>query len=229
MRFNDALFALAGSGGAPALTLPTAGLIAAWDARVGVTESGGKVSSWVDTAGTYDAVQAGPGAQPTLVSVGIGGKSVIRFASADSSRLVASLSDATTSWTVYAVIKATTTGTEVWWATGSIYLANRVGHLRLHDGASRVLGASVDTAEHVSCVVLDGVTSHAQHYLDGSADGAGVTYTPRAIVSPLSIGASDTGVFPADIDYASLVIYDGAHDLGERNAVHAYITQEWGV
>jgi hypothetical protein len=40
-------------------------LLAFWDARYGITESGGLVSSWVDRKHGYDAVQATDAAKPT--------------------------------------------------------------------------------------------------------------------------------------------------------------------
>jgi len=233
MLRGRAIAGVAGSGAA-LLTLPTTNLLAAWDARQGVTDVGaGKVSSWIDYHGNYDAAQGTSIDQPIIVTGALGGQDAIRFRAAFTERLVvASMANASTAQTFYTVVATTepaATQTIFNVETGQLTLQNRVASVTLSDGAVRTVAAETLNGTHLSCLVCDGVGT-ATHYRNGVADSAGAVYTPRVIGGRFAIGgvvASTIGAFDGDI--AALFVYTAAHDASARAAVEAYVLQEWGV
>ena len=212
------------------LTLPSANLLASWDARVGVTEAGTGVSSWVSSPGSYDAVQATDAKRPSLVASALGGKPVIRFTGANADALiVTSMSDASTSYTIYMVANITTPSSQViFWdsQSGRIFLdGDGVSSRRYFDGTYRTIGGA-PSGTHAFTTVIAGTT--VTGYEDGVSTGSSAC-TARSIGGKFAIGANVYASNNPTCDIASLFVYTAAHDSTQRAAVHAYIAQEWGV
>ena len=226
-----AIMACAQAGGAP-LTLPTTNLLAAWDARVGVTEAGTGVSSWVSSPGSYNVAQGTDAKRPSLVTGVINGHPVVRFTRANGDFLsVNPLTNAATNYTFYLVLSAVTPAAlECLFdsTTGRLRLNNNPTTIQLDDGTARTIRASALNSTGVLCVVCDGTGTTVTGYLNGTAM-LSATLSPKSLGGVFAIGSTFAGTATASMDLAALYIYTAAHDATARAAVHAYTSQEWAL
>lgn len=211
------------------LTLPTANLIAAYDARAGVTDDGsGLCSAWADQSGNgFTASQGTSGKRPTITTTG--GFASLQFDGSADALVATGLSAAAGIKTVYAVVNPTTVGSAYRFlidiASGRLgfgILAS--GKWGAFDGADRDSGITAATGlQRLSTEVVTGSSRVWRNGTVGSTTGW--TASP-ALGGAVAIGAfSNAGVLYFAGHVCALYIYGAARDT----AVEAYITQEWGV
>lgn len=213
------------------LTLPTTSLLAAWDARIGVTEAGTGVSSWVDYHASINAAQSTDSKRPTLTPSSIGGHPTIDFNGSTDALLFASgLSSSGSAHTFYILLNVVSlSGAKVLFdaLTGRWQPYTNGTSLIVQDsGGARTLG-TISTGVQVLSIVASGASS-VSAYTGSTLIGTSAS-TNTALGGASSIGANNAGAFSSPHKYAAVYVYDAAHDATARAAVRAYITQEWGV
>jgi len=214
------------------LTLPTTNLLAAWDARVGVTNVSGACSAWADQSGNgWNASQGTAGSRPTITTTG--GFPSLLFDGTSHWLGVPGINAAAGVKTLYVVQNATSTPNNyrVFWdsTTGRLQVGGgSVGagpQYSVFDGADRNSGVTVTTG-------LSRLT-----YQHGLAGGMrfwrnGVAATPVAVVAnkPIGgvsvIGSHNSG---AASFYPGHILFLAIYTAARNTAVEDYITQEWGV
>jgi hypothetical protein len=211
------------------LTLPTANLIAAYDARAGVTNDGsGLCSAWADQSGNgFNATQGTSGKRPTITTTG--GFASLQFDGSADALGFSSLSASAGVKTIYAVVNPTTVGS----AYRFLFDANAgrlgfgilaSGKWGVFDGIDRDSGITAATGlQRLSTEV---VTGSSRVWCNGTA-GAATGWTASPALNVVSaVGAFyNAGVFYFAGHICALYIYGAARNT----AVEAYITQEWGV
>lgn len=220
-----AIMAAAGSS-APVLTLPTANLLAAWDARAGVTNVSGACSAWADQSGNgFHATQGTAGARPLITTSD--GYASLRFdGTADWLNATGMTATAGTK-TVYAVIKSNfaTFGGIFFSQTPVVFLGSYLNRYYGFDGALRDTGMSVTTTRQVCTYQIS--AGQLAFWRNGVAATPTVwSGSSLAIGGGVGIGAAYTGAanFLA-CDLHALFVYNAARNTD----VEDYIFQEWGV
>lgn len=208
------------------LTLPTANLLAAYDARVGVTNVAGACSAWADQSGNGWHASQGTAAARPLISTADGYASLL-FDGTNDLLSVPSITSAAGPKTVYAVSKPTTvTGAHTFFHSTTGVLANAIlsGSYQANDGTWwRSTG------------VAGVLTRHRVAYQTQSGDFSfwknGVAATPKTWVGTVpiggatAIGANAGGAWFFSGHILFLAVYNATRNLD----VEDYITQEWGV
>jgi len=213
--------------GAPALTLPTANLLAAWDARLGVTNVSGACSAWADQSGNGKHLTQGAGAaRPAITTVD--GYAALNFNGVNNYMVPTSLTAATGVKTIYAVIKPTSDATRralIDIQTGRILLGTNLSKYAGHDGADRDTGVAISTSrQRVTYQVQSG---NFAFWLNGTpatttAWAAGAT----AIGAGVAVGAQYAA---SAFFFSGHILFLAIYTAARNTAVEAYITQEWGV
>jgi len=206
------------------LTLPTANLLAAWDARAGVTNVSGACSAWADQSGNgFHATQGTAGSRPTI-STADGHPSLLFNGSS------AFLSVGTMPIlgggirSVYAVVKlVTTTGTRIVFyntGAGTFYCGHTASKYAMYDVAWRSSGIGVSTA--LSRLTYSGQSGSSQIWR-GVTAGAVTGFNSLSAASAGHIGG-------AGADYlAGHILWLGVYNAARNTAVEAYLLQEFGV
>lgn len=206
---------------APPLTLPTTGLLAAWDARVGVTNVSGACSAWADQSGNgWHASQGTAGNRPSISTAD--GYASLLFNGTNSSLKVPSITASAGVRTVYAVVKPTTLRGIFDTQTGRL-LAGGVSTYRLFDTAFRDSAVSVTTTRQR--VTYQQGSSLFSFWRNGVAATPVVCGANTAIGGASRIGSDYSGAYVTNGHILALFIYTAARNT----AVEDYITQEWGV
>jgi hypothetical protein len=182
-------------------------LLAYWDARYGITESGGLVSSWVDRKHGYDAVQATEASKPSW-----DGEWVTADSNDDDQLTLAALpsgipSGATPSWDWFAVdmLDAASSQTVGGWGGASSITGRRItttssGRFQsaVGNGSSTVGATNPSTStvlgRHVLCAKVSATETEMV------VDGMGMT--PVAVVP--STGTSRLRFFSSPYNTANL-------------------------
>ena len=211
------------AGGAP-LTLPTTNLLAAYDARVGVTNVSGACSAWADQSGNgYHASQGTAGARPTI-STSDGYASLLFDGTADWLSVPSMALSAGGTRTVYSVVKqVATSGTRIVFYVGStpvFYCGHQTNYI-MYDGTFRDSGIALNTA--MCRLTFEATAGASQVWRDGTAGTARGYSTLPAASGTRGIGGAGGDYFSGHI--LAIFIYEAARNT----AVEAYITQEWGV
>ena len=211
------------------LTLPTTGLLAAYDARAGVTDVSGACSAWADQSGNgWHASQGTAGNRPTITTDG--GYASLLFDGTSDNLIVPSITSSASAKCVYAVFRRTGvasshralfdaqgTGTRLF--AGQITTSN----WGLLDTVDRDSGIAPDTTMHRGAFECQSGASRV--YIGGVAGAATGWTANTAIGGTVRIGSdfAGTGRFLGHIFF--LAVYNAARNT----AVEDYITQEWGV
>ena len=210
------------------LTLPTANLLAAYDARAGVTDDGsGLCSAWADQSGNgFNATQGTSGDRPTITTTS--GFASLFFDGADWLNATGMTASAGIK-SIYAVVNPTAVGSAYRFvldvATGRLaFGVLSSGNLGLFDTTDRSSGITATTGlQRLSTEVVTGSSRVWRNGTVGSTTGWTAS---SAIGGTVAIGRSSGGAqffFTGHI--LALYIYGAARNT----AVEAYITQEWGV
>jgi len=226
MLAHAGLIAQAGAS-APLLTLPTANLLAAWDARAGVTNISGACSAWADQSGNgFHATQATPPNRPTISTSG-GTPSLLFDGTNDN--LLSLATSAAGVHTVYAVINPTSD-------SGARTLLGRTTNLDgvgawngLHQGndgsAWRSTGVTYASGRQRVVYQMSAGASGLLFWKNGSAATPATWAANPACDGSVYIGCTSPATWSYLGHLFALFIY-----TGPRNPdVEAYITQEWGV
>ena len=215
--FGQGVMATTGS----RLTLPTANLLAAWDARLGVTNVSGACSAWADQSGHgFHASQSTAGNRPTI-STADGCASLLW--NGTNSTMQASVTATSGPRTVYAVVKPTTLRGIFDTQSGRLFVGATGDLHRISDTGLRDTGVAVSTSlQQVTYQHSGGTFTFWRNgtQLASLACGANV-----AIGSACRIGSDYAGTAVTSGHILFLAIYSGTRNT----AVEAYITQEWGV
>lgn len=203
------------------LTLPTTNLLAAYDARVGVTDVSGACSAWADQSGNgWHASQGTAGNRPTI-STADGYASLLW--NGTNSTMQASVTATSGPRTVYAVVKPTTLRGIFDTQSGRLFVGATGDLHRIYDTGLRDTGVAVSTSrQRVTYQHSGGTFTFWRNgtQLASLACGANV-----AIGSACRIGSDYAGTAVTSGHILFLAIYSGTRNTD----VEAYITQEWGV
>jgi len=218
--------ATAQAGGAP-LTLPTANLIAAYDARVGVTDVSGACSAWADQSGNgWHATQGTAGQRPTISSSG-GTPSLLFDGTNDN--LLSLATSAAGVHSVYAVIDPTADGGArmiIGGATNLVGIGALSGFHQGNDG-SAWRSTGVTYASGRQCVVyqMSAGASGLLFWKNGAAATPATWAANPACDGSVYIGC----VSPATWTFNGHILFLAIYNASRNTAVDEYITQEWGV
>jgi len=210
------------------LTLPTTNLLAAYDARVGVTNVSGACSAWADQSGNgWNASQGTAGSRPTITTTG--GFASLLFDGTSDWMLIPSISAAAGPRTVYAVEnKVTATGLQFLFdtSTGRWAVGTGATNYSAFDGAFRSSGTAQTsglcrlTYQHVGTAF-----NFWKNGVAGSANPATIG-AQKAIGGTSVIGANYLG---SGERLNGHLLFLAIYNAARNTAVEAYITQEWGV
>ena len=213
------------AGGAP-LTLPTANLLAAYDARVGVTNVAGACSAWADQSGNgWHATQGTAGSRPTITTTE--GFASLQFDGTADFLNIPSITASAGTKALYCVQSQTTFGgyrAMFDSATGRLFCGALVsGNLGLYDTTDRSSGISAAVGlSRVTFTCGGGASRVWRGATAGTATGWGAD---SAIGGTTRIGGGSAGGLSFGGHILALFIYNAARNT----AVEDYITQEWGV
>ena len=232
-----AIIASAGAS-APPLTLPTANLLAALEARTGVTTVSSKVSAWAGAHGTSVSASQGTDAKrPTLVTISGGaldGKAAVRGDGVNDIMTLSGLTASAGPVTAYFV--------------GAHAAPSGVSFARWLDSQSGRLSFGIVSDDYAITRIADGrfttlvpgalagrVTFRASSSL-GRLWVGDTEETAVGIGADVALGGTST-IFSnfADssgwsaLDLVAVYVYTAAHDAAARATVWDYIAQEYGV
>ena len=218
----------AGGGPPPPLTLPTANLIAAWDARLGVTNVSGACSAWADQSGNgKDATQSTAGSRPAI-STADGYASLLFDGTADT-LITPSITATTGVKTIYAVTKLNavpTTYRTVFSPGGTLFgIVPSVGNYGIYETADRSSGITSTTSRtRLEYEILyTGGTTRTR--VNGTAGPSHLWLGTGAIGSG-SIGAFNGGT---NHFWNGHIFFLAIYAAARSTAVTDYIFQEFGV
>lgn len=219
-------FARAMMFGSSRLTLPTTNLLAAWDARLGVTNVSGACSAWADQSGNgFHATQGTAGSRPAVSSTG-GYPSLLFDGSND--HLVAPVVASSGVKTVYAVTNPTvdssprillrgTTGLDGVGAFNSLYQGNDAVGWR-SSGVAYATGL-----QRVAYQVAAGASGF-------NFWKNGVASTPASWTTSPSFTSAYIGTTaPSFWAYSGHILFLAIYNATRNAAVEAYLQQEFGV
>ena len=212
---------------APVLTLPTANLIAAWDARAGVTNVSGACSAWADQSGNgFHGTQATAAERPTISTSG-GTPSLLFDGTNDNLQSLAT--SAAGVHTVYAVINPTSDSNPRTLLGGSTNLVCVGAVSGLHQGNDGVGWRSTG-------VTYASGRQRVVYQMSAGASGLlfwknGAAATPATwAANPACDGSVYIGCFsPTTWSYLGHLFALFIYNAARNTAVESYITQEWGV
>lgn len=225
MLAHAGLIAQAGAS-APLLTLPTANLLAAWDARVGVTNVSGACSAWADQSGNgWHALQGTAGQRPAISTSG--GTPSLRFNGTNHWLSVASIAASAGTKTIYAVVDpAFDAGSRaiIDINVGRLFCGGYQSKYQGFDGSWRDTGVAVTTGrQRLEYQVATGALSF---WKDGSAATPVAWGTAPAIGGGCAIGSAYLG---NSLFFSGHILWLGVYTAARNTAVGAYLTQEYGV
>lgn len=221
---SRAIMAAAGSS-APVLTLPTTGLLEAWDARSGVTEAGTGVSSWVGLHAGVTMAQSTDARRPSLTTTG--GFASVLFNGTSDFLTTTGLSAVAGPRTIYAVMNPLSTASRTYFdcQTGRLLLGGSGGVYVVNDGSVR--SSSISIATGLQLITVEHSSSFVSTWKDGTGGAPVACGANKALGGTSSIGANyvGTGSTCHDGHMLFLAVYSATRNTD----VEAYIAQEWGV
>ena len=214
------------AGGAP-LTLPTTNLLAAYDARVGVTNVAGACSAWADQSGNgWHASQGMAGSRPTITTTG--GFASLQFDGTADFLNVPSITASAGTKTIYAVISPT------WDASIRIIMDIQTGRMlsgvntskyQAFDGSWRDTG--VTAASGLQRVTYEAATGALSFWKGGTPATPAAWTSGPAVGGSVLIGAAFNG--GGSLFFQGHILFLAIYTAARNTAVESYITQEWGV
>ena len=221
-----AIMAVAGAS-APALTLPTTNLLAAWDARAGVTDVSGACSAWADQSGNgWHASQVIAGNRPAI-SIANGFPSLL-FDGVNDTLSVPGINATAGPKSVYAVVSPLTYGGvyrglfDV--QTGRMFCGSlpsvKWGMYDTADRDSGIAGTSV-----LQRLAFTSIAGSSRVYKNGTA-GTATGWTADSVIGgAVNIGSRWSGT----LHFSGHILFLAVYNAARNTAVEDYITQEWGV
>ena len=207
------------------LTLPTANLLAAYDARVGVTNVAGACSAWADQSGNgWNASQGTAGARPAISSTG--GFASLLFDGTSDFLNIAGITAAAGTKTVYAVVNPSAD------ASPRVLLGGATAYNGV--GALSSLHMANDTIwRNTGVAYASGLQRVAYETRSGSLLfwKNGVAATPAAwAADPAFAGTLRIGCISASTwSYLGHILWLGIYTAARNTAVEDYLLQEFGV
>ncbi len=216
------------------LTLPTTNLIAAWDARAGVTNVSGACLAWADQSGNgVHLLQGTEGRRPTVSTTG--GMASLLFDGTDDFLGGTNTDSAGSVRTVYAVVNPTSAGgyrTIVAAGSSPYYACGGFGPYAVYEGVLRNTSLTYATGlqrlSYQWSRVVSGDVRRISFWKNGVAEAPVAITSETFSYTNVRVGAAVNGVTPQwafQGHILFLAIYSGTRD----ESVEAYITQEWGV
>ena len=209
------------------LTLPTANLIAAYDARLGVTNVSGACSAWADQSGNgFHGTQGTAANRPTISTSG--GTPSLLFDGTDDNLLSLATSAAGVH-SVYAVIEPTAnTGVRtILGGTTNLACVGAVSGLHHgNDGSAwRSTGVTYSLGRQRVVYQMSAGASGLLFWKNGSAATPAIWAADIACDGSVYIGC----ISPATWTFQGHILFLAIYNASHNTAVDAYITQEWGV
>ena len=205
------------------LTLPTANLLAAWDARAGVTNVSGECSAWADQSGNgFHATQGTAISRPTITTAD--GYASLLFDGTNDSLNIASLTAGSGTKTFYAVIKpvAPASYDAIFQSASPMIFVGMFGsNFIAFDSANRDSGLAHGSAR---CRIAYEIQSGAFTAWKNGTASTPTTWSGSNLAIGGAVSISNGGN-PLGAHLLFLAIYTAARNT----AVESYITQEWGV
>lgn len=230
-------------------TVPSTALVVDLDAD---TLAVGAVSSWASSVGGYAAAQATGSKQPTCFAAGIGGRQSVRFDGTDDLLVIpydAALDLATL--TVYVVARAVRDSSDAILANGwlivrpfalaggapyaewGMYAGTTTTNIRT-DGTEGVGSAFPNSSQWdepaihtLSCGAAGGRYHRSGRRLATTATTS-ITYDNNLGIGIGGRNTTTEGEWTR-VDIARVLIYSAQHTPAERQAVEAYLAQQYGL
>ena len=209
------------------LTLPTANLLAAYDARLGVTNVSGACSAWADQSGNgFHATQGTAANRPTISTSG-GTPSLLFDGTNDN--LLSLATSAAGVHSVYAVIDPTA-DTNPRTLIGGTTNLSCVGALSgLHQGNDgvgwRSTGVTYASGRQRVVYQMSAGASGLLFWKNGAAATPATWAANPACDGSVYIGC----VAPATWTFNGHILFLAIYTAARNTAVEAYLTQEFGV
>lgn len=223
------------TGSGPAGSLPTAGLHLWLRADAGVTQSGGRISSWIDQSGNgRNASMATPSRQPFYIPGALNGTPVVRFTGAESMYL--DVFAQPSRFSVFIVGKNNKTSESFSMILGPGGNAPN-NQLRWENGSQALF---VGTGNNFPVTTSSIGNTRVYHALSALYNGStmivyrdGNAMSSRGLVTSgpwilASVGSYYSQEFMQG-DLAEVVIYDRALSEGERASVNTYLRGKYGL
>jgi len=210
------------------LTLPTTNLLAAYDARVGVTNVSGACSAWADQSGNGFHGTQGTAANRPLIS-STGGFASLLFDGGNDSIDVSTLSATAGTKTLYAVVNPTTfplAYSAIFDTQTGRWLVGKMppGQWGSFDTTERTSGQAATTG--LKRLEFEVLTGSARVWLNGTVGTTAAWTASTAIGGTSRIGNRYAA---PDLPFAGHILFLAIYTAARNTAVSAYITQEWGV
>lgn len=209
------------------LTLPTTGLLAAWDARLGVTNVSGACSAWADQSGNgFHGTQGTAANRPTISTSG-GTPSLLFDGTNDN--LLSLATSAAGVHSVYAVIDPTADTnprTLIGGTTNLVGIGALSGFHQGNDGSAwRSTGVTYASGRQRVVYQMSAGASGLLFWKNGAAATPATWAANPACDGSVYIGC----VSPYTWTFQGHILFLAIYNASRNTAVDAYITQEWGV
>lgn len=224
-------------GGAAAFTPPDiSGCILWLRADLGTTVTGAGVSLWEDQSGNgNDADQTTDADRPALNATGWStGLPTVDFDLANTEWLdMNGLSDASTAYTVFAVLDKLTDSVVEQMLTGDVtqlqFASERTTGVGMYDGAWKVYGTT-QLGEQALTWRVDGAGNSSEVWRDGTSIGSDGWAAGRTLGGQVALGSSAVGGGQhADMQLAEIIVYNTALSAGDLARVHTYLLARYGL
>jgi len=242
-----------GRGGGDNTPVPYAvsGLVAWFDATIGVTKDGSnRVSAWSDRVNSHSISQAVGGSQPLYSATGFNSRPGIQFVKTRPDYLVGSSTLATLVsgsdkpytliMSVVQVDGATYQQFAGWGSSGgttpncSVYIASAAARFRqakrddLAVLKSSTVSVALNTTPHIFSQVNTGTLGST--WVDGSTEETNLDLdVGTTTLNRFALGAAPAGGTPSNITFADVLVYDSALAAADRNAIEKYLGALRGV
>lgn len=220
----------AGTTGGGSLVLPTTNLVAAWDARTGISESGGLVSAWNDISGNgYHLTEASPASQPSLITVD--GFPAVEFQNLRRLRNTSYITATPVAKTFYLVAKFDSNASQYRTVMGSsshwfgLVRASSTTRYGLYDGGVNNMTTTIPTTLHRTTYAMDYALTWNAYGTGGYSEADNKSSINFAMQNSIAVGATTNNFYALGGSISALFVYHGPRDT----EVEDYITQEWGV
>ena len=209
------------------LTLPTTNLLAAYDARVGVTNVSGACSAWADQSGNgFHATQGTAGNRPTI-STADGFPSLL-FDGTNDRLITPAITAITGVKTIYAVTKLTSlpgSYVSVFGLASTIIGTAADGKYGMYEAGSYSSGIAPTTSRTRLEYEILYAASTARTRVNGTA-GPSHAWSSGGAIAAGNIGAAFGG---ASYLWPGHILFLGIYGAARNTSVVDYIAQEWGV
>jgi len=209
------------------LTLPLTNILAAWDARAGVTNVSGACSAWADQSGNgFHGTQATAANRPTISTSG-GTPSLLFDGTNDN--LLSLATSAAGVHSVYAVIDPTADTnprTLIGGTTNLVGIGALSGFHQGFDGSAwRSTGVTYASGRQRVVYQMSAGASGLLFWKNGAAATPATWAANPACDGSVYIGC----VSPSTWTFNGHILFLAIYTAARNTAVESYITQEWGV